>query len=142
MAESVVELNPNDRVYIERAKHPLYQRMLSVGQKDPENTPFLLLKDAFLWAVLLGYQAGERTPLSGSREGIFWYYHISREVDLPILKTVALAETSNLGVLQREDEIMNIAQEYANTGIHLLDDALFGDGGKPLWNLLRLARAE
>lgn len=138
MADEVF-LGEDYRVKAERKAHEeIYKLFASVAAKDPEGVPFLSLKDAFMWAVTLGYNAGKRTPLEGAKEGIFWFYQFSKETDLTVLKMIALAETGDVYTLTQEDQIMQMAEEYANAGIYLLQDALTENHGAPLWNLTNL----
>jgi hypothetical protein len=43
-----------------------------------------------------------------------------------------------VNVLLGQDEILTIAEEYANAGIHELRASVLEEYGQPLWNLVRL----
>ena len=134
-------LGEDYRVKAERGTHEdIYKLLASPMAKDPEMIPFLTLKDAFMWAFSLGVKEGKRTPLEGPKEGIFWFYQFSKEVDLASMKMVALADTDDITIFVREDEIMAMVEEYANTGIRVIKDRLLGQNGAPLWNLVDLAK--
>ena len=92
-----------------------------------------------MWAVALGVNEGRRSPLSGSREQIFRWDQFSQDMDIPTLKAVALAETGEVEVLLREDQILRIAEEYANSGIHEIKREIVDQPGEALWNLVHLA---
>lgn len=138
MSEGTVSLNEDYRVKVEEKTHSIYKMLVLGSNKDPETTPFLALKDAFIWAFTLGVKQGKRTPLEGSKEGIFWFLQFSKDVDLAILKTVALADTKDISIIVQEDIVLTMAEEYANTGIHFLKEALLDQPGTPLWNLVNL----
>jgi hypothetical protein len=64
--------------------------------------------------VAVGVNKGKRRPLEGGKEQIFRWDQFSQEVDIPALKIIALAETGDAEVLLKEDQILRIAEEYAN----------------------------
>ena len=139
--EPEVLLAEDYRVKAERTMHEeVYKLIATPNPRNLEQTPFLTLKDAFMWAFTLGVREKKRTPLNGPREGIFWFLQFDKNIDLPCLKMVALADTEDIAILLREDEILNIAEEYANTGIRLIRDEILNQSGEPLWNLLELAQ--
>ena len=141
MDNTATLLGEDYRVKAERGMHEeVYKLLASPNAKDIEQMPFLTLKDTFMWAFSLGVQAGKRTPLEGPKEGIFWFYQFSKDIDLVCLKMVGLSETEDVTILVREDEIMAMAEEYANTGIRILMDKLVGQNGDPLWNLVNMVK--
>ena len=93
-----------------------------------------------MWAVALGVKEGKRRPLSGSREQIFRWDQFSQDMDIPALKAIALAETGDVEVLLQEDQILRIAEEYANVGIHEIKQEIVDQPGEALWNLMELIR--
>lgn len=132
------ESKGSDRVYIEGSIHALYKQLTEKSTQNPETAPFLLMKDVFMWAVALGVKEGKRQPLSGSREQIFRWDQFSPDMDIPALKAIALAETGEVEVLLREDQILRIAEEYANAGIHEIKREIVDQQGEALWNLVVL----
>lgn len=125
-----------DTVGIDEAVHDIYKQ-LTEGN-DHINTPFRTMKDVFMWAAFLGYKKGERRPLTGKKITIFRWAQFTDQVDVPLLKALALSDTKDVNVLQRQDEILTIAEEYANEGIHELRIRLFEDHSQPLWNLVKI----
>jgi dnd system-associated protein 4 len=129
----------SDRVAVEPELHEIYKK-LSEGS-DPEDTPFGELKDVFMMATCLGYAKGKRKPLSGKRDIIRWET-FSRDIDVPVLYALAIAETGDVEILDEGFEFLTIAEEYANSGIHILNDRILNQRGRPLWNLVDLVRGE
>ena len=123
-----------DTVVIDESVHEIY-RQLTEGN-DPVSVPFRTMKDVFMWAACLGYQRGERQPLTGKRVTIFRWAQFAPQVDIPLLKALAIADSGDVSVLLSQDEILTIAEEYASAGIHELCASMFGEYGQPLWNLV------
>jgi hypothetical protein len=90
-----------------------------------------------MFAACLGFESGRRTkPRKG--DGGESMAKVFTEDDWPILKAIAIAETGEVEVLARSSEVLGIAEEFANTGIHDLKAYLLDEGGRPLWNLVNL----
>lgn len=123
-----------DGVHIEEAVHDIY-RQLSEGT-DPETAPFKTMKDVFMWAASLGYRMGERRSLSGKRVMIFRWAQFSNQVDVPLIKAMAISDSNQVGILASQNDILTAAEEYANVGIHELKANLVDEHGQPLWNLM------
>ena len=122
-----------DTVAIEEAVHEIYKQ-LTEGS-DPVTVPFRMMKDVFMWAACLGYRQGERRPLTGKRVTIFRWAQFTSQVDVLLLKALAIAASGDVNVLLSQDEILTIAEEYANVGIHELRASVLDEYGQPLWNL-------
>lgn len=101
-----------------------------------EDKPFRNMKDLFMWAVSMGYQKGEQRSLT-KKQGIFRYSTFT-EKDTALLKAIAIAATEEVEILIRPDEFLTIAEEYANAGIHVLENLLLQEKGQPLVNLLAI----
>lgn len=98
------------------------------------------MKDVFMWAVALGVRTGGRLTLSGAKAQIFRWDQFSQDLDVPVLKALAVAETGEVEGLLHEDQVLRIAEEYANAGIREVRDELVGKLGQPLWNLVSSVR--
>lgn len=129
-----------DTVTIDEAVHEIYKQ-LTEGN-DLVSVPFRTMKDVFMWAVSLGYRRGERRPLTGKRVTIFRWAQFSPQVDIPLLKALAIADSGDVNVLLGQDQILSIAEEYANAGIHELRARVLDEYGQPLWNLVSLCQAD
>jgi len=123
-----------DTVAIDEAVHEIYKQLTE--ENDPINVPFRTMKDVFMWAVNLGFQRGERKPLTGKRLTIFRWAQFSPQTDIPLLKAFAIATTGDVNVLLNQSEILTVAEEYANAGIHELQASVLDEYGQPLWNLV------
>lgn len=134
---SDTEYTRTDRVYIDEAVGDVYQQLKKEANSEPEQAPFDTFKDLFMFAVCLGFQNGRRTKPRKSN-GREVPAKVFTEDDLAILKAIAIAETGDVEVLTRFGEILGIAEEYANTGIHEVKAYVLDEGGRPLWNLVNL----
>jgi dnd system-associated protein 4 len=134
------EVRGGDRVSVETAVHQLFRDLTERSNENPEAAPFMLMKDVFMWAVALGVRSGRRLPLSGAKTQIFRWDQLSQDLDVPVLKALAVAETGEVEGLLREDQVLRIAEEYANSGIRELKEALIDQPGQPLWNLVSTVR--
>ena len=136
------EVKGSGRVTIEGEVHQLYKDLSERSTQNPETSPFLTMKDVFMWAVALGVREGKRRPLSGSREQIFRWDQFSQDMDIPALKAIALSETGDVEVLLQEDQILRIAEEYANAGIHKIKQDIIDQPGEILWNLVSIIQMD
>lgn len=125
-----------DTVAIDESVHDIYKQ-LTEGN-DMAAAPFRTMKDVFLWAAGLGYREGKRKPLKGKRTTIFRWAQFTPQTDIPLLKALAIADGGDVDVLLSQDEILTIAEEYANAGIRELRMSLLDERGQPLWNLVNL----
>lgn len=123
-----------DTVAIDEDVHDIY-RQLTEGN-DPVGVPFRTMKDVFMWAASLGYERGQRKPLMGKRVTIFRWAQFSPQLDIPLLKSIAVSDSNDVHVLLSQNNILSIAEEYANVGIHELHEIVLSKYGQPLWNLL------
>jgi dnd system-associated protein 4 len=127
-----------DTVAIDESVHEIYKQ-LTEGS-DPVSVPFRTMKDVFMWAAFLGYRKGERRPLAGKRVTIFRWAQFIEQLDIPLLKALAIADQADVKVILSQNEILTIAEEYANAGIHELRASILDEPGQPLWNLVRMAQ--
>lgn len=135
---SDTEYTRTDRVYIDEAAAEFYRQLKKEATSEPEQSPFDTFKDLFMFATCLGFENGRRTkPRKGGNGGEV-PAKVFTEDDMAILKAIAIAETGDVEVLARLGEILGIAEEYANTGIHEVKAYLLDEGGRPLWNLVNL----
>jgi dnd system-associated protein 4 len=126
------------RISIDSSLHDLYKQ-LSEGN-NLETAPFRTMKDVFMLAACLGYRRGEPKPIVGKKQQIFHWAQFSEQVDVPILKALAIAWTGDIQVLGDQEQIVQIAEEYANAGIQELKSVVVDQLGQPLWNLVELTR--
>jgi dnd system-associated protein 4 len=127
----------NLRVYIDKDKHELYEKLVKRGNEDPENYPFQTMKDVFILAACIGAKNDEFISLQSSKD-IFSSDVFDIKIDLPVMSSLAFKRTQDLDTLLDEKKILEITQEYANGGIHLVIDQIINNPGKPLNNLISL----
>ena len=103
-----------DRIYINESHHGIYKDLTTEKEDSPQ--PFKTMKDLFLLAALIGYRQEKRLTLEHGI-GIFSWAQFSAQEDVPVLRSLAIAETGDVNVLANQDELLTIAEEYANGGI-------------------------
>ena len=79
-----------DRIHIDESHHGLYKELTT--EKEGLLEPFKTMKDLFLFATLVGYRRGERKSLEKG-VGIFAWTQFSAQEDVPVLRSLAIAET-------------------------------------------------
>ena len=126
-----------DRIYIDASNHPIYEDLTT--EKEGSVQPFKSMKDLFLLAVFIGYRRGQRSPLK-TRRGIFAWAQFTPQEDVPVLQALAIAETGNVSVLANQEELLKIAEEYANSGIVEIQEQVAGMPGNRIGNLADLLR--
>lgn len=94
------------------------------------------MKDLFMLAACVGYSRGRRTRLSGQRE-IFRWPVFSAQEDVPILRAIAIAETGDTDVLVDQDQLLTIAEEYANLGVEEIKREVAEQPGIPIESLVQ-----
>lgn len=126
-----------DRVYMDESVMPIYRELRGDATALVEQAPFATHKDMFMLATCLGYRSGSRQRLpSGARADI--RETVFTESDLALLKAIAIADTGDVDVLSKPHEILQIAEEYAHSGIWDVKAYLLNERGRPLWNLVSL----
>jgi dnd system-associated protein 4 len=129
------EASRSDRVNIDESVIQFYKALTE--NASIEESPFSTYKDVFMFAAGFGYRGGSRQKMPAGKK-----HTIRREVftesDFVVLKTIAIADTGDVQVLLRSDEILTIAEEYAHAGIQALKARLLDQRGRPLWNLVEL----
>ena len=83
------KMTGRDTIGIEKNVHEIYKQ-LTEGSNPTEN-PFKSMKDVFMWAAVLGFRSDERWPIDGSREVIFRWAQLSQQIDVPLVKAMAIA---------------------------------------------------
>ncbi len=121
---------------IDEAAHDIYKQ-LTEGNNILE-APFKTMQDVFMWAVCLGVKLGIRRPLTAKKVTIFRWAQFDSQIDIPLLKAIAITDSGDVSILLRRNDILTIAEEYANAGIYELRASLWEEYGQPLWNLVRL----
>lgn len=129
-------LAERDTVAIDGPAHEIYKQ-LTEGS-NMLDAPFKTMKDVFMWALCLGVKLGTRSPLTNKRVTIFRWAQFDPQIDIPLLKAIAITDCGNVNVLLKRNDILTIAEEYANAGIYELRASLLDERGQPLWNLVSI----
>lgn len=119
-----------ESVHIDQEHHELYLR-LTTG----DEAPFKTMKDLFMLAAAVGQARGQRTPITRQRE-IFRWPVFSLQEDVPVLRAIAIAETGSTQVLVDQDQVLTVAEEYANAGIEQIKREVVDQPGTSLDNLV------
>lgn len=143
------ETAKRDRIYVEKSQIEAYRQLAGIGVKEQgrkrisgdQLPPFKTLKDVFLLAVSLGRRAGLRTPIKPPRQELVFLSYLNNTPDIAILRAIAIAETGDVTIVANIDEVLNIAEEYANTGFEILKRNVL-QAGIPLANLAELILEE
>jgi dnd system-associated protein 4 len=132
MENHVIE---RDNVVVEDKVYKIY-KTLAEGN-NIHSVPFRTMKDVFMWAVCLGVRQGKRRPLTSKKiTTIFRWTQFDAQIDIPLLKAIAIVESGDINILLHRTDILNIAEEYANGGIYILRESLLTESSQPLWNLV------
>lgn len=124
-----------DRIYIDESHHELFKELTT--ETEGVFQPFKTMKDLFLFATLVGYRRGERIILERG-VGIFAWAQFSAQEDIPVLRSLAIAETGDVTVLANQDELLTITEEYANSGIVEIQEQVAEMPGNRIANLVGL----
>lgn len=134
-----VEITKRDRVYVEKSQINTYRELAGIGgsrvkkARGAELPPFEDLKNVFMAAVCLGVKNGRRTTLK-ERQELTRTSYFNEHAEMAALRAIAIAETKIVEILIDENQMMTIAEEYANAGFVELKRRLSGTG-LPLVNL-------
>lgn len=106
----------SDRVYISGSDRPIYDTLKKYSDSPLKGRKN---KEIFMMAMIIGfYKTGVRTELKNPVD----YDHVENlgPDRRTIIKAIAVAE-EGMNVLDDEEKIYNIANEYAATGIKILE---------------------
>ena len=131
-----------DRIRIDKTHHPTYIALTKPRENEnhQELSPFESMKNIFMLSVFIGYNEEKRIPLGKDKEMIFAWARFSPEEDVPLLRALALSETEDVEVLTDQDQILTIAEEYANGGITEIQKQVENMPGDRITNLVDLLR--
>jgi len=132
----VEKIKGRDTISIEKKVHETYKQ-LTEGN-DPVESPFKSMKDLFMWAAILGFINGNRQPIEGKKETIFRWAQFTPQIDIPLIKALALASSDNIDVLIDRNDLLLVLEEYANGGIHEITMEIVEQPGQVLWNTVGL----
>jgi dnd system-associated protein 4 len=128
-------------VYVDREAHTIYEELVSRSSKKAEDHPFATMKDLFIMAACVGAQRGRFEELS-SRRDIFSGELFDSKTEVPVLAALAYHRTKDIEVLSDAKKVVQIAQGWANGGIHIVREELLERPGRPLYNLVEMLLSE
>jgi len=121
-------MNKLDRLYIDDEDKELYEKIRNEIFKNKDN------KDLFLFAMAKGFKVHKRSPLQKKFGFVRTEYLLPQ--DRALLNAIAIYEKGSEDVLLNEEEVFQIAEEYAHYGIQILKGELetsqFGSFDKKL----------
>lgn len=122
-----IEKDDNERIYDELTKR---------GTERVEDFPFETKKDLFVVAACVGAKIGAYKETFVVRHNAFNGETFNSKVDIPILFTLAYRREKNVEVLLEPKRVIEIAQGFANGGIHEVYNAILNHPGRPLFNYI------
>jgi len=107
------------RIRIENAVHEFYRTLARDDGDTATKKTFETMKEVFMIAFGFGVAKGQRGALGPSRE--IFDDSLLRAEDWDLIKAVVLADDEGaLQSLEDTDQLLRVAQEYANAGIRLM----------------------
>ena len=84
---------------------------------------FPTMRELLCFAAVLGYHEGQRTPIEGKTNEIDGRVFPNSQQAIDLIYLIALIDAKDPMILHddREDEMIRIFEEYANTGLGVLD---------------------
>jgi len=105
-------------------KHePLFKRFTETPHPASGKPVFSTIRDFLCFLAVLGFHQGERTPLTGKTLELDSRVFESHEQSKDLLYLIALAGSRDANILhpEREDEMVQVFEEYVATGFRTLD---------------------
>jgi dnd system-associated protein 4 len=127
----------NLRIYIDKNKHEIYEKLVKRGSENPENYPFQTMKDMFMLAACLGVKNNVYIPLETTKD-IFNSDVFDEKTDIPVIAALAYKREQDISILSKEREMLDLVQEFANGGIGYVEEEIINNPGRPLDNLISL----
>jgi len=109
--------NDPDRLSIEKANRDTYDKLKKLDIFSKYDN-----KSLFLMSMVFGFNKRKQTPLK-TTDGYVRESYL-RESDESLIRAVAVYEKNDLNVLLNKKEVYKIAEEYANTGIKIIDQMI------------------
>lgn len=107
------------RIRVESEHHEFYRALARDDGDATKHKTFETMKDVFMVAFGFGVARGQRTPLGSSRE--IFDDGLLRAEDWDVIKATVLAEDEEaLSSLGDAEQLVRVAQEYANGGIRVM----------------------
>src|SRR4051812_30330198 len=112
-----------DKIYVSKSERvqKIYAQLTDDKGAVPSN-PFRFERDVFMAAVAFGFAADQTTPLEPAerKDKFTWSTLLNDTHALSTLRAIALIKTGQPDVLLDDDYVANLAEGYANAGVHIL----------------------
>jgi hypothetical protein len=109
------------RIRIENTSHEFYRTLARDDGDTATKKTFETMKEVFMIAFGFGVAKGQRGALGSSRE--IFDDSLFRAEDWDLIKAAVLADDETaLQSLEDTDQLLRVAQEYANAGIRLMQN--------------------
>jgi len=105
-----------EKFYIDFTDRAIYDKL------EKEFPKKFTKKDLFMFALITGYKSKIRIPLE-KRQEFFWASNLKPEDEI-IIKSIAVTENENIDILQDNEKLIGIAQDYARGGISIIKKTL------------------
>jgi len=106
------------------------------GQKpSPDDSPFERQIDIWFLAVCIGARKGKRTKLVNPHKFITGEILAQDPYRVELLELLAISITNDAFIIEKQAEVINIANELAATGLPEVIELLNEGNAKPIWNL-------
>ncbi|HOJ19716.1 MAG TPA: hypothetical protein PLT92_14225 [Ignavibacteriaceae bacterium] len=122
-------------IFIDKNVHGIYEKLAKRASSNVLDFPFGTMKDLFIVSACAGANAEKFRELKSSRD-IFSGEIFDEKIDVPILFALAYKKTKDVDVLLDPKKMLEIAQGWANGGIHIVEENILGHPGRPLNNLV------
>lgn len=122
-------------IYIEKeANEKIYDELAKRGTDKIEDFPFETKKDLFVLAACVGAKIGAYKEGFIEKHNAFNGETFNSKIDVPILFALAFKREQNVDVLLEPKRVLEIAQGFANGGVHEVYNAILNNPGRPLFN--------
>ena len=118
-----------------------YSQTHASVSKSRLSSPFKTMKDVFMTAAYLGAQAGNPRPLEGKRVSPFKGSVLNPEEQL-YLQALAIGHLESVEALADPQQVVRVAEEFANAGMLRLQEIADEGGEDALWNLVNFFLGE
>lgn len=108
---NTTSVSRSDRINICSSKHEIYKQLT-----DGPTAPFKTMKDLFLSSAAVGVRRGSRLSIE-KPTGIFAWSVFTPQEDIPFLYALVLSLDEPIDLLLDQGKLLNIIEEYANSGI-------------------------
>jgi hypothetical protein len=119
MEDKRMNIDMRRELAVDESKHPQYQTLADTEIFKNFDAP---MKEVFIYAMALGFHNKNPVPLRKKKFSI--PTRALSDSQLWLIKCLAIAKKQNLEVLFDVNDVLNMAEEYANGGIQELYDTV------------------